>query len=77
MVSRLLGAPLVVLDVAVEASDRLGTVQIIVALEDAIHLVKLGLNTSLVTASVRLTGGPGEVRDRGRRERHPPESSSN
>ena len=54
-------------DLAEEASDRLGTVEIIVTLETAIQFVKLCLHTSLVPPSVRLARSPGEVRDlRGR-----------
>ena len=52
-------------DLAEEASDRLGTVEIIVTLETAIQFVKLCLHTSLVPPSVRLARSPGEVRDLG------------
>ena len=55
------GLPLVVLDVAVEASDGLPTVEVIVSLEGAVYLVKLGLSTRLVPPSVRLARRPGEV----------------
>ena len=64
--------PLGVLDVAVEASHRLSTVKIIVALEAACNFVKFCLNTSLVTTSVRLAGHPWEVGDMGHGgDRHP------
>ena len=52
-------------DLAEEASDRLGTVEIIVTLEAAIQFVKLCLNTSLVPSSVGLARCPGEVQNLG------------
>ena len=52
-------------ELAEEASDGLGTVEIIVTLEAAIQFVKLCLNTSLVTTSIRLPRCPGEVGHKG------------